>query len=265
MNYFDGLQFIGSGIYEHHTHTVTKNFTYYGIQYNHEGDFKVVFDRKQEYAVSGPYALVTYPGPHFNYGSGSRDGRTHCWVCFTGERAERFAASGLLPMNPDQPLIRITKPEQFFETMHELNHALSHGPELYNRAVNLLETMLLQLHEQNEAPALLPPHQLNKLRKLIAEIKASPQQEWDFEREAAGLFVSITHFRRLFKQFTTLPPQQFLINCRMQLAVRLLLTSDSPVSEVAENCGFDDEFYFSRMFKKHFHLPPLAYRREFIG
>ena len=31
----------------------------------------------------------------------------------------------------------------------------------------------------------------------------------------------------------------------------------------AEECGFKDEFYFSRIFKKYYHLSPKQYRREF--
>ncbi len=265
MNYFDGLQFIGSGIYEKHLYCSDKTFTYYGIQYNHEGTFRVVFDHRHEYLVDGPHVLLTYPGPNFTYGPGDDIGRTHCWVCFTGERAERFLAGGLLPIDPEQPLIKITRPDLFMDTLRELNQTMNLGPRHHDRTVCLLENLLLQLHQQDEPRQSLPHHQQFKLKKLLEAIKTAPQLEWDFEQEAAGMFVSITHFRRIFKQFTTLPPQQFLINCRLQLAVKKLLTTDDPVGTVAEVCGFDDEFYFSRMFKKHFHLPPQAYRREFIG
>ncbi len=265
MNYFDGLQFIGSGICENYRHSMDRTFTYYGIQYNHHGAFRVVFDHGQEYIVEGPHALVTYPGPEFTYGHADDIGRTHCWVCFTGERAERFRASGLLPINPEHPLIKITRPELFMDTLRELNQTMSLGPETYSRSVCLLENLLLQLHYQDNPRSALPHHQQLELRKLVDAVKAAPQLEWDFEREAADMFVSLTHFRRIFKQFTTLPPQQFLINCRLQRAVRELLTTDDPVSAVAANCGFEDEFYFSRIFKKHFHLPPQTYRREFTG
>ena len=41
------------------------------------------------------------------------------------------------------------------------------------------------------------------------------------------------------------------------------LHSDDQISAIAENCGIPDEFYFSRLFKKYYNLPPLTYRREF--
>jgi len=37
------------------------------------------------------------------------------------------------------------------------------------------------------------------------------------------------------------------------------------IASVAEQCGFDDQFYFSRLFKKYYHFSPLRYRREFRG
>ena len=46
-------------------------------------------------------------------------------------------------------------------------------------------------------------------------------------------------------------------------AAELLLHSDEQIRSIAGQCGFQDEFYFSRWFKKHRLLSPLRYRLEF--
>jgi AraC-like DNA-binding protein len=35
-------------------------------------------------------------------------------------------------------------------------------------------------------------------------------------------------------------------------------------SEVAKACGFDDEFYFSRCFRRELESPPRTYRKEHL-
>ncbi len=265
MEYFNGLKFLGCGIIENSCSRVEKYFNYYGIQYNHSGNFQVKFNRRQEYTVNGSYAIITYPGPHFSYGSINAEPRHHSFVCFSGDRVQRFIEGGLLAIDPNQPLIKITRPDRFLETMRDIFGAIHGGAEQYDRAVCLLENLLLQLHGQSQPGSTMPGNQSQKLQGLLNDILTSPQLEWDFHREAAAMFLSDTHFRRLFKQFTSQPPQQFLIRCRLQLAMKMLIDTNEPVSEIANQCGFDDEFYFSRMFKKHYQMPPLTYRREFSG
>ncbi len=71
--------------------------------------------------------------------------------------------------------------------------------------------------------------------------------------------------RRLFKAVSGLPPQQFLIQCRLQQAASLLVGTGETVGVIAERVGIGNEFYFSRLFKAKYRIPPLEYRREFAG
>ena len=108
----------------------------------------------------------------------------------------------------------------------------------------------------------LPAFQEEYFRHLVAEVRNHPEKPWDFAAEAAKRNLTSHHFRRLFKAAAKLPPQQFLINCRLELAAVLLTGTPHPVGTVAELCGIGSEFYFSRLFKARFRLSPLRYRRE---
>jgi AraC-like DNA-binding protein len=74
--------------------------------------------------------------------------------------------------------------------------------------------------------------------------------------------VSVTHFRRLFRQFAGLPPRQYLIQRRLRLAAERLVETNDLVRQIAAQTGFHSEFYFSRLFKQTYRLSPLEYRRE---
>jgi AraC-like DNA-binding protein len=77
---------------------------------------------------------------------------------------------------------------------------------------------------------------------------------------AAQVNVSPSHFFALFKQETGLPPIDYFTKLRMGEACRLLDSTAASVKEVAASLGYDDPFYFSRVFKSRSAVAPLHYR-----
>ncbi len=49
------------------------------------------------------------------------------------------------------------------------------------------------------------------------------------------------------------------------MAQEMLFNSDAPVQQIAQAVGMDDPFYFSRVFKKQFGIPPKEFREKFIN
>lgn len=69
------------------------------------------------------------------------------------------------------------------------------------------------------------------------------------------------HFIRLFEKNYNTTPQKYLLGIRMRRACVLLRDSDSSITQIATNCGFNDASYFSRIFKKYTNFTPNQYRR----
>lgn len=72
--------------------------------------------------------------------------------------------------------------------------------------------------------------------------------------------ISMSHFFHLFKLATDFTPNDFLIRARMCRACELLRGTDLSVKEVAASLGYDDPFYFSRLFKSVNGVSPRGYR-----
>jgi AraC-like DNA-binding protein len=160
-------------------------------------------------------------------------------------------------------LIPVRSPERFLATLKELVTLSRRVVPATPRMVLLYEDLLLQLYESEQQGRRPPVWQADFLNQLIGNIAAAPERSWDFEAEAAQCHVTQTHFRRLFKAVAGLPPQQFLILQRLQSAAQLLLeTPVRPVKTIAEACGIPNQFYFTRLFRKHFHVSPLEFRRS---
>ncbi len=77
---------------------------------------------------------------------------------------------------------------------------------------------------------------------------------------AAQANVSPSHFFALFKQMTGRPPMDYFTKLRMSHACRLLDSTSASVKEVAAALGYNDPFYFSRVFKSVLAVAPVHYR-----
>ena len=73
------------------------------------------------------------------------------------------------------------------------------------------------------------------------------------------------HFIRTFKRIMGTTPYNYLTNYRINNAKIMLRTTDMPVSEIAERCGFLDTSNFIAQFRKHTQQKPHQYRRYFAA
>ncbi len=71
---------------------------------------------------------------------------------------------------------------------------------------------------------------------------------------------STSNFYHLFKLATGSTPNGFFIRARMRRAGRLLVETTLSVKEIAAELGYNDQFYFSRLFKSVNGVCPRGYR-----
>ena len=79
---------------------------------------------------------------------------------------------------------------------------------------------------------------------------------------AESLHISTNWFIRNFKQHMKISPAQYLLSLRMVNAQSLLENTDYSVGEIAEIVGYDNQLYFSRVFKKEYGVSPAQYRKR---
>jgi AraC-like DNA-binding protein len=78
---------------------------------------------------------------------------------------------------------------------------------------------------------------------------------------AAAAGISVRNLNPLFNTQVRIGPMTMLLNYRLDRACHLLRQSDLSIEQVAEQCGFPNRYYFSRMLKQHRGISPAAYRK----
>ncbi|MCH8499757.1 MAG: AraC family transcriptional regulator [Marinobacter sp.] len=81
--------------------------------------------------------------------------------------------------------------------------------------------------------------------------------------DIAGL--SPAYFATLYRQTTGESPVQHLLHLKVEQACQLLDNTALPFAEISRRLGYEDSYYFSRLFKKTMGLPPRDYRLQHRG
>lgn len=97
---------------------------------------------------------------------------------------------------------------------------------------------------------------IEQVKQFMIEQLSSPM---DMEELALSSGVSTSRFYQAFRSYTGLTPLKYMTKIRLDASMRLLSGTDSSIVDVAHAVGYPDEFYFSRLFKKHMGLAPTEY------
>ena len=102
----------------------------------------------------------------------------------------------------------------------------------------------------------------DKLSILRAKIYSMPQNDWNIEGLAHELTMSKSHFEHTYKKIFGITPMNEVINSRIEHAKFMLSSTDIPINQIAEMCGYKSDIHFMRQFKSRVGLSPSAYRAQ---
>jgi len=117
-----------------------------------------------------------------------------------------------------------------------------------------LQTLACDL--ENDLPA-LP----GRIQKAIEYMQANLGRALRNADLADAAALSPARFHEVFRQSTGISPQQYLLNCRLAMAKRLMLKGHS-LAQVADEVGFGDQSSFGRAFRKAYGVSPHQWRKS---
>ncbi|HVN89472.1 MAG TPA: AraC family transcriptional regulator [Candidatus Binataceae bacterium] len=99
-----------------------------------------------------------------------------------------------------------------------------------------------------------------RVSEVIRGMEASIDSPHPLGDLAAEARMSNYHFLRTFKAMTGVTPHQWLLRARLRDAAQRLVATNSPVTSIALDVGFDDLSNFIRSFRAEFGASPSRYR-----
>lgn len=88
------------------------------------------------------------------------------------------------------------------------------------------------------------------------------EKDLSLETVARQVAMSKNHLSKIFKQQEGQGIWDYLTEIRMRKAKELLATTELKVYQIAEQVGYDNFYYFNKLFKKTFGVTPLEYKKE---
>lgn len=130
---------------------------------------------------------------------------------------------------------------------------------LYSRLLSLLNLVFFD--------AEIPTGRNGKNYEVIVKAKRYIENHFDTQIKlkdiADSVHLSEIYFHNIFTESVGISPHQYLIDCRIENAKKLLWNNEIPICEVAEKSGFGCQQYLNKVFKKETGMTPVSYRKTF--
>jgi AraC-like DNA-binding protein len=215
----------------------------------------------REWSLESGDLLFRPPREAHVYRANPRSPWTIFWMHFRGARAaDHLENLGVSRMNPivsvNDTAVLFDAFEDTFRHVHRgFNEAAMTG--LSTAFVRLLG--LAKVHQRT--PGARSHRAENRLLKVLTLMREDLARPWTLDDLAREAHLSVPHFSELCRRQTGMPPLGLLIRLRLQRAMDLLQHGNHNVAEAAAAVGYEDPFYFSRLFRKHMGSPPSACRQ----
>lgn len=127
-----------------------------------------------------------------------------------------------------------------------------------------LRSALLLVAGEDAQPQLSGPQRqrADAVASLATRMQEDPARAWSSADVTTALELSREQAVRIFKRYQGFAPGDWVVRCRIERAKQLLRFSTGTVREVALAVGYEDPYYFSRLFKKHCDLSPKHWRLQ---
>lgn len=214
--------------------------------------------------INAGTGFFLYPGVWHRYKPDAKSGWEEYWVGFNGAYPAELMNKGFF--NEKTPFVNIGYNEQLLILFKNLLETVQSGSSGYHQVITGITLQILGLVNaisNNEDYANDPNSKLiAKARFLMRE---TIEQPMDIEALAKELPMGYSKFRKVFKEITGKSPNQYYLDIRLKKAQDLLTSTNLNVDEIAWQTGFEEIFYFSKLFKKKNGVSPKAYRDQKKG
>ena len=240
----------------------------YVLIYCIEGQGWFSVDQTRHKLKANQYVILPACHPHA-YGADKSHPWTIYWIHFKGAHASIYSEGlqqpqDIMPSRNSRISERQSVFEEIFATLEHSTdrESLRYASSLlhyYLASIRYLCLYRRKLVEESQSSQLSSYQELASAT--LHYMRENVEKRLTLEQLARYTGYSPSHFSNIFRQQTGESPLACLNRLKMERAGQLLLTTNMRINQICHKVGFDDNFYFSRLFKQHTGLSPRLYRQ----
>ena len=211
--------------------------------------------------IEGGTIFLLFPNIWHRFKPLLETGWEEFWVGFNGHYVEYLMRQDCF--NPQHPVLKVGFDNEILNIFIRLIDTSKHESMVFSQMASCFVIQLLGLVN---ASALMVDKTKSRQEQIIQAIRFKIQGNWDknldFEAIASENNITYDWFRKAFKDILGVAPGQYLLNIKIEKAAQMLRETNLTISEIATKTGFDNEFYFSRMFKNKMNCTASSYRKK---
>lgn len=232
----------------------------YQIVYLSKGEGIFEANGQPPQKIGAGTVLLLFPGVWHRFRPERRTGWEEFWVGFKGAYAHYLLEQKCF--NAKNPVIRLGFNQEFLTIFSKLIDTIESENSLFQ---NLASFHLINLLGITYASVLNVNANLSHEERIIRKIQNEIHEHWnkdiDFKKLCGDFDVSYSWFRKSFKSVLNTSPNQYLLMLRIRKSAEIIQESNLPISEIAFGCGFNSQYYFSKIFKQKTGLNPSDIRK----
>jgi AraC-like DNA-binding protein len=199
---------------------------------------------------------------HF-YKSSEIDPWELMWVHFNGSTSQQYYDFFLKQSK------NVFRPPFFDRAVSVLNEIISVNEAREQNAEIISSKLIVELLTlaltSNNGDQMYDSALKQKLASVHEYIDTHFSEDLSLEKLASEFYISKFYLTREYKKIYGMTIFQHIITSRINYGKNLLRFSEKSVEEIAHLCGFNDQSYFARQFKKSENLTCFAYRKMWRG
>ena len=229
------------------------------IIYCVEGSGWVTINKTKMDISPSHFIVIPANTPH-KYGAVEADPWTIYWVHFKGDIATYVV--DLITEDSQNYLPYLSYNENRIKLFEEICFNLEKGYSADNlRYVNMIFyhflSSLLYEEKYNEAEKHRDKDPISLTIDMMQENLHANLTLNDFAKFS---HLSVSHFSSMFRVRTGFSPVEYFNHLKIQHSCQALAFTGKPIKEIADDLGFSDQYYFSRIFSRFMGIPPSEYR-----
>lgn len=212
--------------------------------------------------------FVTKPNEDAWYRADENDPWTYCWMTFDGKNAAKYIERAGLKPGVNWRNCHVD-PRQFYmyvkDVLDRQEMTLPNDLRRLSRLLDFIE-LAIESAEQNQS---ISPHENDSNAGFYVD-KAVVYIEENYSNikisdVARNIGINRSYLTKIFKKKMGVSPQEYLMQCKLNSAAKLLVETDAQIQSIARHVGYDNLLTFSKIFKGRYGVSPKHYRSQHRG